>query len=157
MFILRLFSEAGTRVAGYLMKGLEQAMSGRSILGVLRDEGLGYRTQDFYKDVGLVNSALETWDRLKYVRRDAVPSASRYLPSRTILPDRYTTTIRFKALNPDTGEWHTIHKHVSHDTLRTRGELEAEAEDAFKAGPSPWEIKDIMPVAAYQYEYEGGL
>ena len=157
MFILRLLSEAGTRVSGYIMKGLEQAMSGRSILGALRDEGLGYRTSTFYKDVGLVNRALETWDRLKYIRRDAVPSESRYLPSRTILPDRYTTTIQFQALNPDTGTWHTIHKHVSHSTLRTRGELEEEAEQAWLAGPSPWEIKDIRPVAAYTYQYEGGL
>ena len=157
MFILRLLSEAGTRVSGYIMKGLEQGMSGRSILGVLRPEGLGYRTQNFYRDVGVVNRAMETWDRLKYVRRDHVPSASRYLPSKTILPDRYTTTIRFEALNPNTGEWNTIHKHVSHSTLRTRGELEEEAEQAWKSGPSPWEIKDVRPVAAYEYLFEGGL
>jgi len=157
MFILKLLSSAGTRVAGYIMKGLEQGMSGRGILSVLRPEGLGYRTQDFYRDVGVVNRALETWERLKFVRRDSVPSESRYLPSKTILPDRYTTTIRFEALNPDTGEWRTIHKHVAHTTLRTRGELEEEAEKAWKSGPSPWEIKDLRPVAAYTYEYTGGL
>ena len=157
MFILKLLSTAGTRVAGYIMKGLEQGMSGRSILGVLRDEGLGYRTQNFYKDVGLVNRAIDTWDNLKFVRRDSVPSISRYLPSRTILPDRYTTTIRFEALNPDSGKWQTIHKHISHSTLRTRGELEDEAEMAWKSGPSPWEVKNLRPVAAYTYEYMGGI
>jgi len=50
--ILRGISEAGSKVINFLRAGISEGLSGKSILEALRSEGLGYRTSDFYSDLG---------------------------------------------------------------------------------------------------------
>ncbi len=42
----------------YIVSGVRLGLSGANILSVLRQQGLGYRTQDFYKDLTKISSSM---------------------------------------------------------------------------------------------------
>lgn len=43
----------------YIVSGLRLGLSGASILNILRSNGLGYRTQNFYSDLTAISSSLK--------------------------------------------------------------------------------------------------
>lgn len=59
----------------YIVSGVRLGLSGASILNILRDNGLGYRTQNFYQDLTAISSSL------KYRRGLTAADVSKALPS----------------------------------------------------------------------------
>jgi len=149
--VLEGLSKQGTRVYGFLESGVKQGLSGRKILSILREQGLGYRESTFYKDLRIIKSSLGTWRGMENIRRDARISEEYYRTAKSPLSTRYQTVFEIVGRHKETGEIRTFHSTVGHDTLLSRRELEEYALEGWGEGQDPsddYEPIRIVPVEA---------
>ena len=150
MSILKGISSAGAAVSKWLTSGIKQGLSGNSILRALQAEGLGYRRTTFLSDLRILQSAETSWSTLRYVRRDATPSISHYLETKSPLTTNFQTVMQVKGYDVETGESVTRDITIGRDTLVTREQLEEDALDTMEETSPKIIVESVMPVMGRQ-------
>jgi hypothetical protein len=82
-----------------------QGVSANEALRTLRGMGLGYRRQDFLRDYREGLGKFNQESTIKFVRNDAIPSDSAFLPKYHGLPDKYGYLVRYTQFDTDRGEY----------------------------------------------------
>jgi hypothetical protein len=142
----------GKKLSGFIISALEQGMSGREILEMLRRQGLGYRTSVFYQDLRILKGAYEIWDAMKYVPKEKVISERHYQPAIVHFPEKYITVFRVEQEDVLTGESEIKYVAIRHDTTLPRWVLEEKLIESIEewAEESPElaykRIKAVVPV-----------
>ena len=148
--LLEGISKQGMRVVNFLIRGARLGMSGRQLLLFLRQHGLGYRTETFYRDYKLVRGAIRPWERMKYIPRNKFIPEHWYTPTKSPLATNYQTTFELRVFDFNIYQERTIHVTVGHDRLYTRGHLERIA-CSIAQGTSPKiDVLDIKPTRAFK-------
>ncbi|MEM4979010.1 MAG: hypothetical protein QXZ58_08320 [Candidatus Nezhaarchaeales archaeon] len=133
-------SKAGQRVFHFLIKGIQEGLSGTEIMHILRQHGLGYRLSDFYNDLRVLKGETLRWDTMKYVPRDKSISERLYTPTTTTGPTRFVTVFEAKIQDTITGEVYTTYLSVNHDYPMRRSELEEQAESTLHQNPEGYDL-----------------
>ncbi|MEM1726592.1 MAG: hypothetical protein QXH85_05690 [Candidatus Bathyarchaeia archaeon] len=148
-------SEAGKRVFNYLIKGIQEGLSGTEIMRVLREHGLGYRLSDFYNDLRILKGETLKWDTMKYVPRDKMISERLYTPTLRGGERKFLTVFEATVYDPSTGERFTTYVSVGHDTPMRRIELEEEARELLETKPELYQmeygyvVEKLIPIRGY--------
>ena len=133
-----VYSAGRTQAIPYLTGYVAQGLTGAGALSALREQGLGYRTQDFYTD----------WRRTVGYAQGT--SAIRRLMEDDLVPDNlmtagpvwqrraynYETTTSLQ--DPLTGEWELGHLTLSSDIPLSVGEIEAKATALYEEDPESY-------------------
>jgi len=148
-------SEAGKRVINYLLKGIQEGLSGTEIMRILREHGLGYRLSDFYNDLRILKGETMKWETMKYVPKEKVISERLYTPTLKAGERKFLTVFEAIVYDPLTGERFTTYVSVGHDAPMKRAELEEEARELLEAKPKLYQmeygyvVERLMPVRGY--------
>ena len=116
----------------------------------LSEAGWSYRKTHMLSDIRVVRGAGETWERMKYVRRDRTVSEALYKERQYDRKWRYSTTMEIHGRNILTGEAVTRHVTVTHQSLLLRGDLEADALQTLDDVSPDVVVDRIMPVEGYR-------
>jgi len=122
--------------------GVRRGLSGRRILEGLRQRGLGYRTQEFYRDYRWWREVAERGVGMKYLPRDrTIPE---HMMIDTIAPWRheYNVLYELRYLDPQTGRIEKEYLWVGTDEPPTRSVLE-DVELPRLLGDSPPESEKV--------------
>ncbi|MEM3146416.1 MAG: hypothetical protein QXY94_02590 [Archaeoglobaceae archaeon] len=106
----------------FIVKGILQGLTGAEIYRLLREEGLGYRRQEFYRDYNYWKEVVRESEEMRFIRRDAKIPEERYLESWDRRLGGYQTIVRIDVLRRDTGEKDRIFVTVVHEHFEA-GEL----------------------------------
>lgn len=131
MGFIQFLSRAGQRVYHFLLKGIQEGLSGTEIMKMLRERGLGYRLTDFYSDLRILKGEMGKWDTMKFVPKDKVISERLYTPVMTTYPTKFTTVFRIEYIEKTTGQKGERFIAVNHDAPMKRRELEEVAVSTF--------------------------
>lgn len=101
-----------------------EGISANEALRRLRDLGLGYRRQDFLRDYREGLGRFNQESNIKFVRKDAIPSDSVFLPVYHGLPDKYGYKVRWTHFDNERGEYVSGYAWYFTDFKGTRGEIE---------------------------------
>jgi hypothetical protein len=148
----------------FIISGIMKGLSGNQILKALREQGLGYRTSEFYRDYQYWRQAYEKSIRMRYTRRDSVISEDRYIETYSRVRGGYQTVFRVDVFDRSTLERKSfyvtvIHEHYENGVLvpdrgqiYTRAELEEKALQAFqyRVTAGQYEVENIVPVMGWK-------
>lgn len=140
----------------FIESGLRRGLSGRDILEALREAGLGYRTQEFYRDVRWWQNIIESGSPMKYIAKELKIPTHWYLPTPADWGARYVTRYLIEVFNRLTGETETRPVWVKHDEPLSRRELEEIIEESQgppgveKYFPEPFEVRPLYPLYGLQ-------
>ncbi|MHC1599650.1 MAG: hypothetical protein ACXQS5_02355 [Candidatus Methanospirareceae archaeon] len=148
----------------FLVKGVIEGLSGRATYRILREMGLGYNYNEFWKDWNYWHEQIQKSYRMRYVRRDARISEDLYIPNEWRTKGGYQTVFRVEGRDPVTGERKVFHVTVAHERMvagraepeteqvYTRGELEERVYSmlAYRVQAGELEIERVMPVMGYK-------
>lgn len=138
----------GQKVWGFLFSGVRRGLPGISILESLREVGLGYRTQVFYRDYNIAKEVWEYSQRMKFIKRDAFIPEERYYPAYSSTDYNFLTVFRVKVRDLTTMEERELHITVGHNNIMKRYELEDIARAVVEK--SPYEFISAMPILGYR-------
>lgn len=153
MSILKGISEAGSRLVGYLTRGVKEGLSANSILEALQKEGLGYRRTTFLSDIRTIKGAETVWSGLRYVRKDYTPDIRHYLETKSPLTTNYQTVMEVRGFNTETGEDVIRNVTIGRDTLVSRGQLEEDALETMEETSPHIVIDEVLPIGAKMSPY----
>lgn len=108
----------------FIEAGIRRGLSGREILQTLRRSGLGYRTQEFYRDYRWWREVIEKGSGMKYLPRDRTIPSHWYLETIADWGSRFATRYELRWRHPETGEETTSDIWIHHDVPLSRAELE---------------------------------
>ena len=131
-FLLKLSSRA-RRASPMIRRGVREGVSSRDITRILQKAGLGIRRQtllDIMRAVGEEAAIGPVLSALGISRR---PNPFRLPPALTKIRRAYSFTVRVHGTELDTGITSERFVTVTTDTLLTRGEIEALADEAIGA------------------------
>lgn len=114
MLSLYALSIAGRRVAQFLLRGVREGLSGAAILDDLRKQGLGYRTDSFYRDRKVLMGYEEGWTDFRATPDWKRPAFVDYAPAKFKTPTAYLSRVKLTLRHRETGE--VFEKHVSYGT-----------------------------------------
>jgi len=148
----------------FILKGLMQGLSGRQILSSLRETGLGYRIQEFYRDLRYWRDAFEKSQRMRYTPRTARISEDRYVETWSRQRGGYQTVFRIDVFDRTMGQEKSFHITVVHEhpeagqlvpdqeQVYTRAELEQAALQQFRyrVSAGEYEVRNIVPVFGWK-------
>lgn len=139
-------SDKGNSLLSFLIKGASLDMSKAAVLRALQDKDLGYRETIFRKDYGIVLAAHKKFEGLRYIPGKETIGEEWYMRSTLPMTKNYQTVIDFDVLDTATGKEETMHISVMHDSLLSRAELEAKAQECLAEYERELEILDLRPV-----------
>ena len=152
MGLFSWLTERGKSVYSYILRGVREKASGTSILRHLRKFGLGYRTQDFFRDWNETKYWYEKSQHIRYVPRSKVPSEDVYVPVYSHADNKYLTTMRVRGINRVTGEEEEIYFKVGHNFRISREDLENIASDKVSYKYSVTDVTPVMGELNLNYE-----
>ena len=123
-------------------------LSGRQLLLMLREKGLGYRTQTFYNDYRIVRESVKKWENMKYIRKDRLIPEHWYSETLTPLETNYQTTFEIEAFDIRLNTRVTRYVTVGHDTIMRRADLERLASSVAQGTSPTLIIERIIPTRA---------
>ena len=135
MGIFAFISEVGKSVYGFVLSAARRGLSARQTLFSLREQGLGYRTQVFYRDFRNIKRAWDFSQRMRNIPRMNLIPDDRYLDGYSLTENKYLTNMRVKVRDITTGEERNVYVTVGHDTPKKRYELEDIARDQVEKSP----------------------
>jgi|GEM_PF-4461244 len=147
-------SSQGSYLQNYLMRGAREGKSGSELLSELRNAGYGYRRETFYHDYAIVQSSMGKWKGMKWTPHNRVIREEWYKTTKAPLPTNYQTTFKIRAIDKSTGEVKDRFVTISHDWLKTREDLEAEAVELMQSESEELEAIEVMPVKALKSSVE---
>lgn len=124
----------GQKVYQFLVKGIQEGLSGTEIMKILREKGLGYRLQDFYNDLRILKGEIQKWDTMRFVPKEKIISERLYTPTTSPLPTKFSTIFRIDYYDPETGKKNSSYITIHHDTPMRRQDLEEMAMKTFLEG-----------------------
>lgn len=148
----------------FIVKGILEGLTGADIYRMLRDEGLGYRKQEFYRDYNYWKEAIKEAEEMRYIRRDARIPAERYVESWDRRMGGYQTIVRIDAIRRDTGERERLYVTVVHEHYEegklvpdqeqvfTRAEIEEKALQviSYRVQRGEIEVENVVPVFGFK-------
>lgn len=148
--MLEGLSERGRQVFNFLLKGAKEGLSGADVLRTLRQHGLGYNKQIFYRDYRIVKVAQGRWDSMKWTPHNRIIPEEYYKTAKSPLRGNYMTTVKIRALDTETSEIVDRYVTIFHDRLKTREEIESEAIELLQTESKELEPIEAMPIRALQ-------
>ena len=104
-FLGHLTGAALRNAAQNLFSGFyERGLSANQALNILRDQGLGYRRQDFLNDFRVGENRYQGATRIRFVAGGNVPSESILEPDYFGTPDKYSFVFKAEGKDIATGE-----------------------------------------------------
>ena len=135
-FLLGLSSRA-RRASPIIRRGVREGVSSRALTGILQKAGLGIRRQTLLDIMRLMEGEAAIGPVLSALGLNRRPNPLRLPPALTKIRRAFSFTVRARGLDADTGASVERFVTVTTDTLLTRGEIEALAEQALEGeGPS---------------------
>ena len=131
-FLLRLSSRT-RRASPIIRRGVREGIGSRALTGILQRAGLGIRRQTLLDIMRLMDGEAAIGPVLSALGLNRRPNPLRLPPALTKIRRAFSFTIRVQGVDVDTGAFSESFVTVTTDTLLTRGELEALAEQAIEA------------------------
>ena len=123
-----------------IQRGVREGISSRALTGVLQRAGLGIRRQTLLDIMRLAEGEFAIAPVLSALGLDRRPNPLRLPPAITKIRRAFSFTVRVLGADSDTGLEIEQFVTVSTDTLLTRGEIEALAEQAIESDLSRYKI-----------------
>ncbi len=127
---------------GFVERGVREGLSGNRIGAALKQAGLGYRRQDFLRDVAHYAGRAQNTATLRNVRFDRMPTEGIMSEARRYQSNRYLYTVEIRTRD---GE-ESLYRQVSSSKRLTRQEAIDEA-TAPSRGYGGWESEDAIKSA----------
>ena len=148
----RLVGAALRNAAQNLFPGFyERGLSANQALNALKEQGLGYRRQDFLNDFRVGESRYQNATRIKFVSGGNVPSESVLEPGYFGTPDKYSLVYKASGKDLATGEPKEQFFFQHRNNLADKRSMEEDAsmwlED--EAATYGMDIEDISLVEGY--------
>jgi hypothetical protein len=89
----------------FFAPAIKEGWSGNRLLKLLREKGISYRTQDFYRDWRAWREMLDTWSKAKYYHYDYKIPENMYVESDKYKRAKYTTYVHVRYYDTVRGEW----------------------------------------------------
>lgn len=139
--------------AQYTIKGIRMGLSGNAILESLRSAGLGYRTQEFYRDFNYFSSIpMRLPTKLSGIGSLILPETI-YTEMPTIGPHRYKYNFNVAVTNKITGETEmSMMSTISPDRISPYSAWSNLSEGLFRSGSIEFSISDSSYVDAQEYQ-----
>lgn len=139
-------SEGKRGLARNLFEGFnERGLSANQALDVLRQEGLGYRRQDFLADFRSGRSEYDQASAIRYVNLDKVPSERILEGKYHGVPDKYSLLFRVEGQD-QLGNERTSYFFYHRDTLDTRSSMQQDAEDYVSGRQADSGVSEVFSV-----------
>lgn len=118
------------RASPIIRRGVREGVSSRQLTSILQKAGLGIRRQTLLDIMRLVEGEAAIGPVLSALGINRRPNPLRLPPAITKIRRAFSFTVRVRGLETDTGAALEQFVTVTSDTLLTRGEIEALAEQA---------------------------
>lgn len=123
----------------FVLKGVSEGLSGRQILGALREQGMGLRTQTFYRWLGQAKQELAAEPGIVGLESDQYPATDDIAAWPTTTGrEGYLHIVEYSTKNRITGEVETKTISIFNDELLTRGEAESTAEEIIRSNEAEY-------------------
>lgn len=123
------FSENRGIVRTYMPALIEAGLSGRGAELFYREQGLGYRRQDFLSDWREMSGLQKKEDTFKYIRHDLKPTANTLTETSENLSKEFSYIFKVKGRDSLTGEVKEVGWRLATDSLLSLDEAMEWAED----------------------------
>jgi hypothetical protein len=134
-------SESIRSMARSLIPGfLERGLSANEALRTLREQGLGYRRQDFLADYRGEKERYDQAIKVRFVNELNTPSEKILQPKYWGVPDRYSFTFEVNGYDPEAQVEVTQYIMYHRNSLVPRAIMEAEAEEYVKSSGDRYAI-----------------
>ncbi len=139
--------------ANTILATLNEGFNPRDITSIVQELAeRPLRSQEIGRTISVIDRQSQSWDRMRFTRRDSVIREGYGLvkdPGKT----RYSTVIRSKVTHETTGETFDSFVTITHDEPLTRGELEDAVKDKIDDfGERPYlTVSEQMPVMGFEY------
>jgi len=127
------FSENRGLARTYIPSLFEQGLSANKALDFLKEQGLGYRRQDFLADWRETSGLKAKEDTFKYIRKDFKPTAATITITEESLSREYSYIFRITGRDSLTGETKELEWRYATDNLISIAEAESIAEESMLA------------------------
>ena len=128
------------RASPIIRRGVREGISSRALTGILQRAGLGIRRQTLLDIMRLVEGEIAIGPVLSALGLNRRPNPLRLPPAITKIRRAFSFTVRVRGADLDTGIETERFVTVATDTLLTRGEIEALAEQAIESDLSRYKI-----------------
>lgn len=130
-FLLGLSSRA-RRASPIIRRGVREGVSSRQMTRILQKAGLGIRRQTLLDMMRMIEGEVAIGPVLSALGINRFPNPMRLPPALTKIRRAYSFTVRVRGSEIDTGAATEQFVTVTSDTLLTRGEIEALANQAIE-------------------------
>lgn len=138
-FLLGLSARA-RQASPIIRRGVREGISSRALTGILQRAGLGIRRQTLLDIMRLMEGEAAIGPVLSALGLNRRPNPLRLPPALTKIRRAFSFTVRVQGVDVDTGAFSESFVTVTTDTLLTRGEIEALAEQAIETDSDRYKI-----------------
>ncbi len=149
-FLLGL-SPRARRASPIIRRGVREGISSRALTGILQRAGLGIRRQTLLDIMRLVEGEAAIGPVLSALGLNRRPNPLRLPPALTKIRRAFSFTVRALGVDVETGVSREQFVTVTSDTLLTRGEIEALAEQAIETDRDRYQLRET------QFQLTGGV
>lgn len=140
-FLLGLSSRA-RRASPIIRRGVREGVSSRAMSGILQRAGLGIRRQTLLDIMRLMGEEAAIGPVLSALGLNRRPNPLRLPPALTKIRRAFSFTVRVSGVDVETGVGSERFITVTTDTLLTRGEVEALAEQAIETDRDRYQLRE---------------
>lgn len=138
-FLLGLSARA-RRASPIIRRGVREGVSSRALTGILQKAGLGIRRQTLLDIMRLMEGEAAIGPVLSGLGLNRRPNPLRLPPALTKIRRAFSFTVRIQGVDVETGVGSQRFITVTTDTLLTRGEIEALAEQAIETDSDRYKL-----------------
>ncbi len=138
-FLLKQTARA-RRASPMIRRGVREGVSSRQLMGILQKAGLGIRRQTLLDIMRLMEGEAAIGPVLSALGINRMPNPLRLPPALTKIRRAFSFTVRVRGSVETTGEPIERFVTVTTDTLLTRGEIEALADEAIEGERGHYDI-----------------
>lgn len=152
-------SARARRASPLVRRGVREGVSSRQIMGILQKAGLGIRRQTLLDMMRLIEGEVAIGPVLSALGINRRPNPFRLPPAITKIRRAFSFTVRVRGLETDTGISSEQFIQVTTDTLLTRGEIEALAQQAIEADMNRYKlsVSDVLLIGGTRAGAPGTL
>ncbi len=140
-FLLGLSSRA-RRASPLIRRAVREGVSSRQLTGILQKAGLGIRRQTLLDIMRLMEGEAAIGPVLSALGLNRRPNPLRLPPALTKIRRAFSFTVRALGVDVETGVASERFVTVTSDTLLTRGEIEALAEQAIEGDRDRYQLRE---------------
>ena len=138
-FLLKL-SPRARRASPLIRRGVREGVSSRQMTRILQKAGLGIRRQTLLDIMRLMEGEAAIGPVLSALGINRLPNPMRLPPALTKIRRAFSFTVRVRGLDVESGISSERFVTVTTDTLLTRGELEALAQEAIETDLNRYQL-----------------